>query len=174
MIGLPPHYWAVKIMPDEVKSIESMGISRNKNGKALGWVSKTANNDYSWDTIGLAGEYAMSLITGMKINRITGSTKQELNTGDLGNIEVKTRKDKIPSRWDLAVNADQLHEDRIYVLCLAHLWPKYVIAAGWAYGSDIAKDHTTMKHGSTKHTFLVYDRLKLNRIHDLFDAMRVT
>jgi hypothetical protein len=148
-----------------------MGKARNDNGKSLGWTSKTANESNDFHTIGMAGEYAVSLITGIKINQITSSSKSDLNKGDLGRIEVKTRKEANERFWDLAVNADQLYNDRIYVLCLAHLYPEYVVAAGWTTGDQVIKEGNKMKHSHTGHSFYIYPRMRLNRIIDLFDVI---
>ena len=167
-------FWIVKILPEEQEMIIKSGNERNENGKSLGWQTKATSHQSDDHIIGYAGEYAASLVTGIKISQTISSSVKVLNQGDLGNkIEVKTRKDKSNRLWDLAVNEDKnLIDDKIYILCLAMNWPENIIVAGWEFGGKISEEGTKMKHRNNGHSFLIYPYKMLRPIKTIFDHIR--
>jgi hypothetical protein len=170
---IPNHWWEVKLLPEEIKWIERNGDKRNDNGKSLGWATKATSESSTDHKIGLAGELAVSLVTGIKINQITAKSKRELNTGDLGSvIEVKTRKESDESRWDIAVNEDQLKPHRAYILCLAFNFPKSVFVVGWEWGSTIENEGNKFKHRTNGHYFYVFSYKRLKKVSSLFDVLK--
>lgn len=169
---IPKHYWSVKILPEEKMMIEESGIARNNNGNSLGMITKSKSKGPIDHIYGLAGEFAVSLVTGFKISRITGSTKAELNEGDLGGfIEVKTRKDSNLKFCDMCVNSDQLKDDRIFVLCLGADWPNFIHVAGWEFGKTIRLNGRKDK-AAVGHDIYFYDRNLLRPISEIFDYIR--
>lgn len=88
-------------MPDDIDWIEQSGKTRNEFGKNRGWKSRTSSTDDKWNIMGMAGEWASSLVLNLGIGQITGEV-DELNSGDLkGMIEVRTSGGSSPWQWDL-------------------------------------------------------------------------
>jgi hypothetical protein len=173
MSYIPDHWWTVKLLPEDVAWIERNGERRNNNGKYLGWATKATTEGASDHIMGLAGEFAVSLVTGVSIKQIIGKTKKELNEGDLGSmIEVKTRKESDERRWDLAVNHDQLKSERVYFLCLAYQWPKNILVVGWEWGRTIESEGIKYTHRVSGHPFFVLSYKKLKKVSSIFDVLK--
>lgn len=171
--SVPKEWWKVKILPHEYEEIKKKGTQRNSNTEAKGWTSLTADVSDQWHILGYAGEYAVSLLLGTTINNQVTIAAKDLKKADLGsNIEVKTRRESDANRWDLAVNENQLSEDRIYVLCLGCLLPDWVVVVGWETGREIKSRGRLMKHGATGHGFYVFSHKKLKDVDLLLDLLR--
>lgn len=147
-----------------------MAKARTETGRRLGWKSKATETQALDEIMGYAGEYAVSLILNRDILNPVSESLESLRSGDVGErVEVKTRKESNPRLWDLAVNVDQLHLNRIYFLCLGYLWPDYIVAAGWAMGGEIKAQGRIFKHNYSGHNFYIYDRDKLHKVKEIYD-----
>lgn len=83
---------------------------------------------------GYAAELSMAHISKLGINQETVLVNR--NRADLGNdIEVKSTQ--YAGSWRLYVNESTMKPQRRYVLCMTYLYPKYVAAIGWVFGSEI-------------------------------------
>ena len=172
--NLPEHWWAVNFLPHEIKMIEENGKRRTNNGTKKGLTSRTTNRDYKWDIAGYAGEFAVSILLNTDVTQVETNTLNDFMLADVGNkVEVKTRLENDPRRWDLAINEDQLKEDRIYILCLGIFLPKWILIVGWQYGYEIKKDSEFKNHSSSNHKFYVYDYRKLKEVKSIFDVIKL-
>lgn len=168
-----PDWWFVKVLDEDKDQIEVFAAMRNKNGKQRGMKSKTKDLKDDWNISGMAGEWAASLAYNLPIGRILGSSKQELNRGDLSDwVEVKSSRYPDSSRWNLVVNEDQLYLDRVYINTLTYLWPEWVIVQGWAWGEKINSLGRRSVHGDTQHSIWILDQRELSAPSLLFDEMR--
>lgn len=172
MTYIPDHWWTVRLFPEEVKWIERNGDKRNENSEAINWKTKATRTSDDDNIEGFAGEFAVSLVTGISIKQIVGKTKKELNDGDLGSmIEVKTRKGSDENGWDLAVNEDQLKRDRVYFLALSYQWPTNILVVGWEWGKKIESEGIRRSYGVNGHPFFVLSYKKLKRVSSFFDVI---
>lgn len=167
------HWCPINLLGEDNAWFRERGRERNENGKKRGWVSKTGDITDVWHTQGIAGEWAVSMLYNLPIGRITGSTKHELNQGDISDwIEVKTNSNPGPFNRDLCVNADHLKAERSYVLVLTCLMPRWLVIVGWSWGSRILKDGRVRQHGTTQHRIYALDPGLLNPPLSLFDEIR--
>ncbi|TXH44276.1 MAG: hypothetical protein E6Q97_32900 [Desulfurellales bacterium] len=171
--AMNPRWWLVSpLMTEEIDWIEASGKERNEFGKRKGWRSRTKDTDDRWNVMGIAGEWAASLVLNLKIGKITGSV-EELNQGDIGGFcEVRTSIGKLKWQWDLGGFESVVKRKlgRPWVHCIGALYPGSMIVTGWAWGWEI------LRSGKTRHVdfkpsdpirFLEQDQLR--DIKTLFD-----
>jgi hypothetical protein len=169
-VFIPEHWWTVKLLKEDVAWCEKKGKDRNSYSNSHGWKTKATTTGAGDHIIGIAGELAVSLVTGRKIQFTLSKSKADCAKSDLeGGIDVKTRKEKDPERWDLAINNDQLKDDRVYILALAFDYPAQIHVVGWEWGDVIRKHGERRRHGTNKHLFYLYPYGKLQKISELFN-----
>lgn len=171
-----PHYWFVKILPEEAEKIRKMGKARNENGKSNGWKTKTPDETDKYHVIGVAGEFAVALIYNESVGAITSRSARFLNEiGDVGGfIEVRTATKTDPRSWNLGGFENVLKPERAYVNCLGHLFPEFVVVTGWAWGSEILSEGVQRyaKH-APDNVLRFLDRDKLRTVSSLFDEIKI-
>lgn len=165
-------WWVVNILKEEVEKIKKLGAERNRFGNSKGWKTKAPNEGSLYHEVGLAGEYAASLVLNQRIASITGEI-EHLRSGDLlGGIEVKTSLGDEPSKWDLSARASAIKgmEERVFVHCIGCWWPEYMVVTGWAYGKEILASTKTRfaPHLPDEKVFFL-EQSKLKDINSLFD-----
>lgn len=167
-------WWLIYLMKEEAAWIEEKGIERWENGKEMaklyGWKDRSSDETPASNIAGVAGEFATAFVYNQPMGFIVSNSKKKLAQPDVGAfIDVKTRKENYPYKWDLAVNLDQLKADRAYVKCLGCLFPEWVIVCGWAWGHEVKAWNSTDEHSGNHHGFYLYPREKLRAPSTLFD-----
>lgn len=167
-----PHWWIVQILPDDVTRIEAQAQARMENGARMGWRTRSAGRDTTWEISGLAGELAAHLVYNLPLGKITSSSKRELNSGDLADwAEVKSSRGQEPFQWDLICNEDHLKENRAYVHTITCWWPQAVAVTGWAWGREFRERGRRGTHGVSRHGVWILRQGTLRDPKDLFDEM---
>lgn len=165
-----PTFKLVGLRAGEVKIIREKALERNSNAAKKGYFNKAGTTDH--DVAGLAGEFAVSLFYGVPITAIFTEDPREFQDGDVGKIEVKSRRENRRDRWDLASNTDRIYEDRPYVVTLVCLFPTCVVIAGWEMGSVLKREGKIFKNKAVGHDFSVLSLDKLRDPESLFDWLK--
>ncbi len=167
-------WFCINLLAEDVAWMENAGRTRNAHGQARGMVSKTSTQADTWHIQGIMGEWATSLVYNVPISRITGNTRAELRSGDLGElIECKTTSYADPKKWALLENVGSLKQGRYYVLTLTCWWPRWLVVAGWCTAEEF--DQLAYRPDTPARSGNMVMLLGLNKLRkpiEFFDVLR--
>lgn len=151
-----------ELSSEEVNWIETMGKRRDKFGKTKTKVDYSKGDSAPLHISGVAGEYVIAKLTGLRINQIELTNKAASDLGE--DIEVKSTR--YGKNWAMYVNEKQMIRGRRYICTMTYLYPKYVCALGWAYGRQFPLQPDALPWRESERAFrLGYH--SLNPIHTL-------
>ena len=158
-----PRLWVpINILEHEYEEIKKQGHARTERGRSFGWKSKVGSNQLEKDIHGCAGEYAVRIFLN-DFNYTDESNHQSLKVGDVKGFEVKVAMSGQPHRMNLAADLDHVRSDRVYILAYTAWLPKWVVLAGWAWGSELMQGDR-LTHSDNGHVFVRLDRSKLRDV----------
>lgn len=169
-----PHWWIIKVLPEDAIRIEKEGVARNNHGKAMGWTSKTKDDSHAWNIAGRAGEWATGMVYNVPIVKVLAHTGEDLAAGDACNgfIEVRTSTGGQPWLWDLLCAKSECRPERAYVQCLSAWWPYWMVVTGWAWGHEVLASQAMIDARHRSEKLYSLERRYLRDPNTLVDVIR--